>query len=300
MKQDFSRSLARSAGYLLVLVTELVLLRFFHVERPLYIPPYPNIFSWYGLVIAAGFCWVFSRIYSHFTPGGYRTRVAAWLGICWALPITLTLFFCSPELWHGSTAERIMQHLTWPLLCILPTWLFILTEPAPEPPVTKPLRKRRQLLYASLSVGALCLLLHIAPEPMKLNDDELANKLSIRGEYILETDDFYVVKLEFTNHTEQPIMLGNTEESLTTEPLRNITIGDTPNSTPAHLTGFPLIYTQTIEPRFNSQITLLYRKTEHTAEPHKVLLSFTYLRIGERTFSHRVYTLQGDIEKTFH
>lgn len=70
MKQDFSRSLVRSAGYLLVLVTELVLLRLFHAERPLYIPPYPNIFSWCGVVIAAGFCWVFSHIYSHFTPGG--------------------------------------------------------------------------------------------------------------------------------------------------------------------------------------------------------------------------------------
>lgn len=300
MKQDFSRSLVRSAGYLLVLVTELVLLRLFHAERPLYIPPYPNIFSWCGVVIAAGFCWVFSHIYSHFTPGGYRTRVAGWLGICWALPITLPLFFCSPELLHGSTAERIMQHLTWPLLCILPTWLFSATEQAPTPPAIKPLRKRRQLLYAGVSVGALCLLLHIAPEPPKLSDSELAQKLRIKGEYIRETDDFYVVKLEFTNHTEQPIMLGNTEQSLTTETLHNVTISNTPNSSPAHLTGFPIIYTQTIEPRFNSQITLLYRKTEHTAEPDKIQLSFTYLRIGERTFSPRVYTLQGDIEKTFH
>lgn len=297
MKNDTKLTLLRSIICLLILAAEMILTGKFLSVRPLYIPPQAVIISWYGIIPAAVICYLFSTIYAKYRAGAHRIRIAAWVGICWPLPVTLIAACFSPTGFQYSVAECIMQHFTLPLLCVLPTLVFILTEPGPPPHTLKPLRPIRHILYALAVIASICLLLYTVCGHKILTEQELKQSLSIRGKLIDETDDYYVVDINVINLTDSPIVLGNTTQSLVDTELLTATYNSETPAEYARLTGFPVLYTQEIRPTDAESFRILFRKTPQTVTPDTVILSFTHLSIGGRTYTRQVFQLTGNISR---
>ncbi len=302
MSQDFKDTLLRSGVGILILIIELLLLPLLPVQIPVYAPEFSTLLTWYSLVPIGASWWLLSKLYARFTPGGYRVRVAAWVGICWPLPITLALALLNPAGELYSATGPIFNHLTLPVLCILPTLIFCITEPSPQPPVLAPLHKGRHLLYIATAIFAILFTLHNIYTTNTLLEPISENKLQIKAEYAYETEDYHVIDVYITNRSQHTILIGDTPQSIAAAGLNSTTdynsVYDTRDNSPhAPRCGFPKLYTMTIPPQETVHTRILYRKTASHQTPNSIALSFTYLQIDNKVYTPQVFTLNGDIDK---
>ena len=302
MSQDYKDTLLRSSVGMLILIIELLLLPLLPIQSPAYVPEFSTLLTWYSLVLIGATWWLLSKLYSQFTPGGYRVRIAAWVGICWPLPITLALARFHPAVELYSATGPIFNHLTLPVLCILPTLLFCKTEPYPQPPVLAPLHKGRHLLYIATAIFAILFTLHNIYTTNTLPEPVSGNKIQIRAEYAYETEDYHVIVVYLTNRTQHTILIGDTPQSIAGAGLDSTagynSVFDTRDNSPhAPRCGFPKLYTMALQPQETEHTRMLYRKTAPHQTPNSIALSFTYLQVDNKVYTHQVFTLKGDIDK---
>ncbi len=206
MKHDFKRTLKRSGAAILLLVAEMITLLYCFGEGPGGIPVW--------CLIAAVVVWVvFSFVYSRFCSGGKRVVVAGWLGICWALPFTLTFTEIGLQLDPLPRFRELMYtNLTLPALSLLPTLLFVYTE---QRPADAPRRRIwPHLLGMLLLFGGITGMYHYRAQIPYIAGDEVRQTLSLSVCRFTESDSGYTAELRITNHTASPITLGHDKQSV--------------------------------------------------------------------------------------
>ncbi len=206
MKHDFKRTLKRSGAAILLLVAEMITLLCCLRQGPGSIPVW--------CLIGAIVVWVvFSFVYSRFCSGGKRVVVAGWLGICWALPFTLTFTEIGMQLDPLPQFRVLMyNNLTLPVLSLLPTLLFLYTE---QRPADAPRRRIwPHLLGMLLLFGGIVGMYHYRAQIPYIAEDEVRSALSLSVSRFTESDTGYTAELRINNHTDSPITLGHDKKSI--------------------------------------------------------------------------------------
>lgn len=206
MKHDFKRTLKRSGAAILLLVAEMITLLCCLGKGPGSIPVW--------CLIAAVVVWVvFSLVYSRFCSGGKRVVVAGWLGICWALPFTLTFTEIGLQLDPLPHFRELMYtNLTLPVLSLLPTLLFLYTE---QHPADAPRRRIwPHLLGMLLLFGGIIGMYHYRAQIPYIAEDEVRSALSLSVSRFTESDTGYTAELCIRNHTDSPITAGHDKQSV--------------------------------------------------------------------------------------
>lgn len=291
MSQDFKHTLKRSAIAFLLLIVEIVVLLCLLGVRPGMI---------IGTIPATIMAWlIFSYLYSRFRSGGVRVVVAMWLGLCWALPLTLiyteTMLSDTPI---PNFRKIVYNNLTLPALSILPTLYFIYTEQMPASAISR--RVRWHLLGILLAFGGLCCMYHYRSQIPHIADADVSQRLSMTVDNFYESEKIYTVELRLTNHTTEAITLGHTEKSLRFNHLLHCCLVDGLWQDKHELLcmGHDTLFTITIPPHGCVTFTRNYqRPPKPHPRPNAVSFCFSYLRINSTDYSGN-YTLHATISPT--
>lgn len=305
---DFFNVVKRLAVYVLLLLAEMAFLLFLFsiLDEVDFLPVLGVLFIFVGVLIGLGY------VYSCFVPRGWRLYIAGWFGIYWPLPFTLYIslsdYFCCPlSLNKYFFSNMMLYNFSLPALLVFPTLWFILTEPAPQLP--RPWYMRR-FIAGVVGVFAVCAGAFYLMAPAFIGQSELARTLSIQVERVEENEQHRIVHLCITNHSDSPVTLGHTVDSLK---LHELNRGLSPT----------LLYKETADPEVrcfchcvqdvegsptpglltvpaggSTKLSLTFAQNAvYPPQPLYLCYPFTYLKWAGTEYRHQYHTLRAGMPR---
>lgn len=212
---NYANVLKRSLIYLLIWVSELAVVLYLMTDGQLgqLISKWERevVFIVTGVVLLL---WIsVSRIYSCFQAGHTRMLIGGWAGLFWPLPLTLILTLADSENNPHGALHLISDNLHIPLLLVIPTLYFILTEPGTT---------KKQGLRFMGSVGvfiaiftAVCYCFYDKPIP---EENLLQQAIEFKVDHVKSTKAATSVKARIINHTDETAILGNCDAIILSHP----------------------------------------------------------------------------------
>lgn len=212
---SYANVLKRSLIYLLIWVSELAVVLYLTTDGQLgqLISKWERevVFIVTGVVLLL---WIsVSRIYSCFQAGHTRMLIGGWAGLFWPLPLTLILTLADSENNPHGALYLISDNLHIPLLLVIPTLYFMLTEPGTT---------KKQVLSFMGSVGvfiaiftAVCYCFYDKPIP---EENLLQQAIEFKVDHVKSTKAATSVKARIINHTDETAILGNCDAIILSHP----------------------------------------------------------------------------------
>ena len=148
-----------------------------------------------------------SSLYACFKPGGRRVYAAAWLGVFWALPISL--YFTPPNDTDFPVYAEYLIHgnLLIPCIAIIPTLFLVWTEPRNGDKRT--LHPLRFLLHTGMAMVMTAGIIYFFYGTASPDINEVKSAMEFKVDGVNTEKNRIHVEARIFNHSNEPLYLNN-------------------------------------------------------------------------------------------